>query len=358
MQGKFQVCVVFVLASLIGIIGCSNNKGDDDKDSNGNGTKDTDVPNLDSNPTLDDIDTAEVCATIEQGISDMTVKVMLLQDISSSMNESIGNGGTKWEVAREALTGMVSRYNDDVDFGLDFFPLNGECTVGSSVAIDAAPNNASAVAARLAATELSRSTPLYLGMSNFLNASYSPSFLAEGSDSYLVIVSDGMDSCGTNGQMGGSVTDNQLTEVTSSLLRERGIRTFVIGFGSGIDAGQLNAIARAGGTRFNEFFNAENEEELNEALESIGSTVVVSCRYQLGDVPETADVNLTNIYFDTKGLLRGNDCSGDANWIWGNDEKTVIEFCPQACNMLESGQVQELQIVVMCTEDEVIIIPQ
>ncbi len=354
MRKRFEPGALF-LAGLLLVLGCSDNKNEDEdtSDDGSGGNRNTDVG---GGGNIDDIDSANVCDLVEQGVGKTTGKVMLLQDISSSMSEELGNGQSKWEVARQALTNMVNEYNAEVEFGLDLFPVAEECIVGTSAAIDTAPNNAQTVAGELAATELSRTTPLYLAMSNFLDQAYAPNLTEQGADSYLVVISDGQDSCGKDGQFQGNVSPQDLASVTNSLLSELGIKTFVIGFGSGVDPQQLNAIAEAGGTQYDTYFDAQDEDALNTALDSIGQAVVVSCLYQIGDVDPTADLDLTNIYFDGNGLLRGNSCDGDADWAWGNDEKTQIEFCPAACSMLESGEVEELKVLIMCTEDDVIIV--
>ena len=347
--------VIAALNGLVVVWGCSaGNDNGSDTDGNGDtGNNNDDTSGSisgDTNaPELNEIDTADVCFNVEQGITTTTGRVMLLQDISSSMNDQVG-GQTKWTIAKAALTGMVTAFGDTIEFGLDFFPIDRNCGVGTQVAEDAAANNGDNLAAVLAATELNATTPLYNAMSNFLDATYAPAFMADGSDPYLVVVSDGRDSCSNT-----SALDQDLGTLTANL-RESGVKTFVIGFGNSVDPQQLNAIAENGGTRFNTYFDAQDEAELNAALDSIGQVVAVSCRYELGSLPADANPNFTNIYFDGVGLSRGTECTAGVDWIWGDAAMTTIEFCPNACTLLESGDVGQLNVIVMCNEGDVIVV--
>ncbi len=343
---------IWLLSCVIGLIAtggawsCSDSESDEeDEGSKGNNVGDPTAPDL------SEIDTEDICYEADQEFSRNTSKVMLLQDISSSMNEEIG-GQTKWEIDQEALINMVTRYGDTIEFGLDFFPVDRDCGVGTSVREDTSPNNGDNLAGVLAGTDTLQTTPLLRGMNNFLDPGYAPNFLGEGASPYLVVVSDGADSCG--GLNGEDVGVDELEAVTSELL-DSGIRTFAIGFGSGVDAAELNAIAEAGGTPFDEYFNAQDEAELNEALESIGEAVVVSCSYTLGNVSAEANRDYTNIYFDGEPLRRGDSCDG-ADWTWGNSDMTTIEFCADACELIESGDVEELNVIIMCSADSVVVV--
>jgi hypothetical protein len=64
--------------------------------------------------------------------------------------------------------------------------------------------------------------------------------------------------------------------------------------------------AREGNLQFTTYFDAQNEAELNQALDSIGQTVDISCRYQLGAVSQEADRDSTDIHFDGRELLLDN----------------------------------------------------
>ncbi len=330
------------------------------------GTGDDDTANPQGS---DDSDSGAICFELDQSIDKVTSRVMLLEDMSTSMEDSVdgsSDGESKWSVAVNAITSMVTTYEASIEFGLDLFPVGGpsdsqaSCEIGSAVLVDVAYDNAATIIQTMddEHTDDTRATPLLAAMQSFLDAAYAPGFTNGEPGGYLVVISDGMDTCGTDGvfSRNDGATEAELREVTSGLLAA-GIQTFVIGFGGGIDPDQLNAIAEAGGTAFTTYFDAQNEEELNEALDSIGQAVIVSCQYQLSNVPEGADRALTNIYFDGQGLLRGESCSdAGAGWIWGDDDMTIIEFCPDACASLESGAVEQLRVVMACSPEDVLIV--
>ena len=368
----FQIANPIAFAMLLSF-GCrdgdgdnTGDGGDDTADTNrgdgGDGTADADT----SNGSDDDTQTLgedDICYEIDQGIDEITSRVMLLEDKSGSMDDPLAGEGTggdrKWDIAVDAIASMVTTFEESIAFGLDLFPAQGSrssCDVGTSVAADVAYNNAGTIIDILPANP-DGATPLLLAMENFLDASYAPEFTNGEPGGYLVVISDGMDTCGAEGgyDRNGGADADELADVTARLLDEQGIQTFVIGFGDGVDPDQLNAIAEAGGTQFDTFFDAQNEQKLSDALDSIGRAVVVSCRYQLGTY-DSEEVNLdwVNITFDDTAVPRNDGCdNGDAGWMWGNDERTIIEFCPDSCEELESGTVDNLRVVIACSAEGV-----
>jgi hypothetical protein len=42
------------------------------------------------------------------------------------------------------------------------------------------------------------------------------------------------------------------------------------------------------------------------------------------------------------------DCAKDKGWTWGNDEKTQVIFCKEACDTLKSGVVIEISATYGC----------
>ena len=310
---------------------------------------------------------SDVCHDVTSEITEVPTRVMLLEDKSQSMEEQ-----DKWNLAKNAIEGMVREFNQDIEFGIDLFPISATildltCEVGESVLLDVALVNSDAIMSILDGQTPGGVTPLYLAMMNFTEANYAPIFLNGEAQSYLVIISDGEDTCGEETltiDLGGipielpvAATTDQLTDVTSELLINHDIKTIVIGFGDAIDANQLNAIAAQGGTEFTQYLNASNGDELADALKSIGDKVVVSCRYDLGNLDrEELNLDLVNVYFDGVAVPRDDGCQSGIGWSWIDDSRQIIEFCEQACAMLESQQVSEIAIKIMCREEKVIVI--
>lgn len=339
--------------------GAGNGGGDGtpfiDLDSDGlNDNDGTPFVDLDS----DGLNDGDVCHDDAADLTNVATRVLLLEDKSGSMDSD-----NKWEYAVEAISSMVTQFDTSIEFGLDLFSIDdgeGEsCEVGESVIFDVAPGNSGPILNELAARGPGHATPLLAGMQNFLKANYAPVFQDGQAQSYLVIVSDGKDTCGLDGiyKNDDSATSEQLAGVTAELLNAHNIKTIVIGFGDGIDPDQLNAIARQGGTPFTEYLDAADGDELETVLHTIAETVVVSCTYRIG-VVDTSVVNLdlVNVYFDNVAVPRDDGCSTGSGWTWVDDARTTIRFCEQSCAMLESGQVSEMSIKIMCNEDGVVVV--
>jgi len=260
----------FMLIALLGSIGCEGsddsiidheNGSDSDSDSDGDsdGDNDADDDGFEDDDNGDDDDdgfdteSEAICEEEEIDINPILSRVMVLQDISGSMVEDQdGNPVEKWNQAKAAITSLAEKYETEVDLGLDFFPdgsgdMFSQCGVDNPVISDTAPENAQAIINSLNAAQPSGSTPLYVAMKKFTEPNYAPQFTADGANSYLLVVSDGADTCGINPDdfFTDPVTPADLTQVTTTLLNSHEISTFVIGFGEGVAPEQLNAIAAA-----------------------------------------------------------------------------------------------------------------
>ncbi|MBN2718048.1 MAG: hypothetical protein JXX14_19540 [Deltaproteobacteria bacterium] len=299
------------------------------------------------------------CESISSDVSQVETRVMLLEDKSRSMNEN-----NKWSLSIDAITEMVTNYDSEISFGLDLFSRatsnDGEmCTVGNSVVHDVAPNNGGTIINELSRWEPSAATPLLLAMRNYTSAAYAPVFLNGSAGSYLVIISDGMDTCSADGQFRQDVGASaaELAAVTTQLLNEHGIRTIVIGFGQGIDPAQLNAIAAAGGTVFSTYLQADDGEQLKAALAQIAETVVVSCEFQVGTFQNPdIDYDWVLVYLDGQQIARDDDCKNGDGWTWTSAAHTTIRFCSRQCTSLEAGEIGNIGVRLACSEDEIIIV--
>ncbi len=337
--------------------GCEDNDGDawceefdcDDDDPNINPNieeiEDNGVDD-DCDGQTDEVDTDPECGEEEFTIEPVPIRMMILQDISGSM----GDDG-KWTQAKAALTAMLTDFSDSIDFGFDVFPNGSPCFVADPVVSDTLPGNAGPIIDLFAPIVPGGGTPLAVGMKNFLittPTAYAPLFMDEEADSYLVVVSDGRDTCRADGSGNGTsldpgATPAELAQITTQLLTERQIKTFVIGFGLGVDPTQLNAIAAAGGTSFTQYFDAANQTDLEAALNSIGSEVV-SCEYDV-TIPDDADEDEVNFYFDSVVLVYNQDCqdpaaSLDVGWTWIDvNTKNRIQFCDESCAQLPNVSV-------------------
>ena len=319
---------------------------DTDVDTDTDSDSDTDV-DADADADADPETDPEICATLRTFIEARPVKMMILQDISASMIDN-----DKWNQAQNALNTLLTQYDDSIEFGFDVFPNLLMCNVSSPIIMDTAPNNAQNIISLF---------PLLMpkAMQNFTDTTYAPNFLSANMDRYLLIVSDGGDTCYNTDIMNNRATPEQLSSLTKELLNDYGINTFVIGFGLGDgmneDGDALNAIAKAGGM-LDEYIEVQNEEELTSALTDISASII-SCFYEIGKQdPEEVDLDLVNVYFDGTAVPRDDGCAKALGWTWTDDTRTAIELCKESCAILQSGNVGDISIEIMCSRQEVIVV--
>ncbi|MBN2525192.1 MAG: VWA domain-containing protein [Deltaproteobacteria bacterium] len=374
---KHHQVALLCLLSIVGVwSGCSEGEGGEDGQAGGaglggimggEGDNSTGLPGGDGGlgGIIDDGfdntigDDFVACETLTTELNRVATRVMLLEDKSQSMRED-----NKWTLAMGAIQEMVTAYDSEISFGLDLFARPGgrsgggngsSCAVGESVVHDVALNNGTVITNELSQWEPGDATPLLLAMQNYTDSAYAPAFSA-GGGSYLVIISDGQDSCGPEGvydQQGGA-TAQELAAVTSTLRNDEGIKTIVIGFGEGADPDQLNAIAAAGGTPFTQYLSADNGDELKSALSQIAETVVVSCDFKLGTFQsDNVDYNRVVVTFDGKAIPRDDNCAKNRGWTFSDSSHTAIEFCQAACATLEDGDVSGVKVQLACSDEDV-----
>jgi von Willebrand factor type A domain len=334
----------------------SDSDGDTDSDSDGDADSDSD------GDTDSDSDSDEICGELDWDLELVPSRIMILLDSSSSMHDQLGcdyddtwcNGPTKWEVAKPALEKMINDYGMEIDFGLDTFPRDHECTVGTSVLYDVSNDHGAAILTYLQSHKSPGSTPIYLGLKNFVDTTYAPVFSGPGANRYLVLVSDGQDTCGKNGISGtfSSTIKSDLTQVTQDVLGT-GVLTFVIGFGDGVSQGQLNAVAGAGGTGLTTFFEAEDQATLDAALSNIGAASI-SCTFAISLPEPDSDYDKVNIYLDGDNLGWDEDCAQGKGWTWTDDTHKEILFCDEACATLKSGKISNMTATFGCKSQPVV----
>ncbi|MCK9523741.1 MAG: VWA domain-containing protein [Proteobacteria bacterium] len=314
----------------------------------------------------------QVCGEVTQDLIRIPSRAMLLLDRSSSMRKIDTNstsGKSKWEIAIDAITDMVATFEGDIIFGLDMFshafdPRGGiktECWFGEQALIDVDETSREEIIDLLAQSSPYISTPLYLGMANYTKPNYAPVFQDREAASYLIVISDGKDTCGTEPtdvMIKGDTSLEDLSALSAQLLNEHDIKTIVIGFGSEADPAQLNAVAIEGGTKYTEFIDAIDADALDVALREIVQSMSVSCLFQLGELTDPDSINLdwVNVTFDGTPVPRDDGCQAQQGWTWANADRTAIQFCSQACQTLESGSVDQINVQMACSEEDVIII--
>ncbi len=222
--------------------------------------------------------------------------------------------------------------------------------MNAPVISDTLPENAGVIVSNLNSSHPRGSTPLYDGMAKFTETDYASAFADMGFNSYLIVVSDGGDSCGKNNNVLDPVEPADMAEITTVLLTDNQIKSIAIGFGDQVSPEQLDAIAANGGTDYTEYIVVDDQATLEAAMEEIVGNLV-SCVYELEITEPDVDPTKVNYYFvtlDTNGneveevIPFDEDCTAGKGWRWIDFDNFVVEFCEEACAKLQTGDVKKI----------------
>ncbi len=181
--------------------------------------------------------------------------MLIVLDRSGSM------ATTKWTQAKAAVNAVVAANTGAIRFGLLLFPYPDYCSV-SGVQVAVGNNTGSAISSTLNATSASGSaTPIAAALSSAYSYLVT---IDPGKKKYVLLITDGSENCNAN----------PVSAVAT--LYGAGIKTFVVGFGSGVNSTQLNSMAQAGGTALSgstKYYQANNQSQLSAALKAIAGQV-------------------------------------------------------------------------------------
>ncbi|MBT9556794.1 MAG: VWA domain-containing protein [Myxococcales bacterium] len=265
--------------------------------------------------------------------------VLIVLDRSGSMNETI-SGKSKWSIAKTAIANLTTNFGSEVRFGLMLYPgtnksgtQGGDCNAGA-VFVNPTENAGSTITTFLSgAGTTSFGTPTAASLAWLANYAGLEDTTRE---NYILLITDGQSTC----------NNNPKNEVEALLAQTPSVKTFVVGFGSGVSATELNSMALAGGVpRPNgppHYYKADSATDLETALAEIGGNVL-SCDYVLNQVP--ADIEELFIFFDD--VEQPRDPAHTAGWDYSLGTNTVT-FYGSSCSALKSGSVNDLVMVYGC----------
>jgi hypothetical protein len=309
----------------------------------------------------------------------LPVDMYIMFDQSTSMSDPLpDNSGSWWSAAQAAVTSFVNNNRaTGMGVGLQYFGLPHSvpgCTSFSTLAGDCCdpavyqkpeieigllPANSAALAASIAAhapVSFTPTLPALQGAIDHMKA-WAPQHL--GRAPVVVFVTDGFPTtCASTTDVDNGAQISDVAALAKTAFETPPIvRTFVVGFNSGQGLGNLDQIAKAGGT--NKAFmiagGAIGDTFVNAML-SIASTPL-QCSF---DLPKPADPKVvidpnkvdvsytpsaTGITEPVAKLNNLGDCVTNQNQGWYYDSPatpTKIMICPGTCARFAAGSVQLL----------------
>jgi hypothetical protein len=259
-------------------------------------------------------------------------------DKSGSMNDPITQGGmSKWDIATTAIKQVTQQYQSQIQFGMMLFPAGGgnstQCVPGP-VAVPIGDQRAAQIATSLDMNRPGGRTPI----GGVLTAAGMVPELADAMRAnYVMLVTDGTETCNGNG----------VTAATQNLM-QRGIKTFVVGFGGEVDAMNLSDIATAGGTPrpgATKYYQADDAQGLLAAFNLIAQGAL-GCEYRLA----TAPPDPSKVFVYVNGVLQNRDVSHANGWDY-SPATTRITFYGGLCSLVASDATAKVSIVYGCRDD-------
>ena len=272
----------------------------------------------------------------------ITPTILIVLDRSGSMDQQLPGGvGSKWDVARQAVTELLGSFGTEANFGLMLYPgqddacLVGEFCTPGQVFVDPGASTEVGINSVLdSASTCSLGTPTAESL-EFV-ATYE-ALQAPGGSNFVLLITDGQSSC-----------DDPVPATAALRNLPQDVRTFAVGFGSGADTNELTGIANAGGTARQGnpvYYQADDAQQLSAALAAIGNEAA-SCSYALSGVPPDPDQLF--VYFGEQSLPR--DVGHLDGWDY-SPENNQIELYGPSCDELQSGQAPELVISYGCADE-------
>jgi hypothetical protein len=300
-----------------------------------------------------------ICGTAAVSVETKPRAVLLLLDGSASRIECVDGSLdclsdptttpnrplTFWETVEHAVsTALVAPINEDVAFGMQFFPGKTSDTLSCDVAaqpeIPPAPGSQIGVMKAMLEKLPFGFSPVVAVMESVAAA---PGKLADpGLLGAIVLHSDGGDNCS-------GATQPQIVSRLGAAAKKlfgAGIKTYAVRYGSADgetpeQAEQLGAIVTNGGTALAgamvPYIDAKNEKELTSALASI-SDQLATCSFTLSGIQPGVDKNRTNLFLNGEPIGLDAMATKLDGWNWVDPERTVVELYGPACTAFKTNR--------------------
>lgn len=285
----------------------------------------------------------------------VTPDVLIVFDRSGSMNDKFG-GGTRYTAERDALTELVTMYENKIRFGYEEFPLKEscgkDCCQAGKVIVPPALANAKAVNDAINNAMPNGRTPTPSAIRNARE--FYATFKDGITDRFVLLSTDGKPNCSFEAKpIGEPEACDLLVPEVSKLLAENGVRTIALGVADDGTLGMcLERVGAMGGAPRPgappSYFPAADAAALKKALtDIIGSIAVPTCSMDLTSPPP--DPNKLVIVFD--GMIVPWDPSHVNGWDYAVGSTTRINLYGSYCTALSGGKVGKIEAKFGCPDD-------
>ena len=190
-------------------------------------------------------------------------QVLIVLDRSGSMMNP--TGASKWTIAKQAVNNLTTKFTGQVDFGLMLFPRwphVSNCSSGQ-VNVYIGPGTAGSIVTMLNNSKpySNADTPISLSLDAARTALQSAKIGSR--PQYVLLITDGKETCQP-------ASTNNPPKAAGKLL-SGGVKTYVVGFGSGVNPTSLTSTAQSGGTA--KYYQADNLIQLEAALNVIAAAI-------------------------------------------------------------------------------------
>ncbi len=297
---------------------------------------------------LDSDSQGYVCQKVAVNAEPNPPRVIILQDLSSSLNTY-----DRWDSLRAAMVQVADTFDDDFCLGLVPFAttiLDGgyndaDCTVNRDHVIQPARSNAETIKNKvyqIESEELVGGTPTYEALiaSQEVLVDNDP---GDGSRRVAILVTDGLPNClDDNGGDGSTPADQErVTNTIAQVHTDSNIDIYIVGYDmTGDSVTLMNTWAANGGT--GSFYPAENTEELLAQMATIKSELI-PCNYKLASAID--DPKMVRVQIDGDSLPYNHE----NGWMLG-DDRTSVTMQNNACDRLRDGADHTVDITVECEE--------
>ncbi|MBK7862110.1 MAG: VWA domain-containing protein [Archangiaceae bacterium] len=256
---------------------------------------------------------------------------LIVLDHSGSMMEKI-NTTAKWDLATAAVKQVTTQYQSQIRFGLSMFSTPTNCDPGSNF-VPVGDGAAAAISGALPVIADGKGTPI--GGALRLAAMH-PGLMDPARANFVMLVTDGKENC----------QGNPVSEVKA--LAAANIKTFVVGFGSDVDAQMLSNMAINGGTARNttpRYYQADDQATLNAAFNTIAQGAI-GCDFKLSKAPP--DPSKIFVYVNGQPIPR--DPMNKIGWNYNGPANDRITLYGTVCDAVANNASAKVQIVYGCPD--------